>query len=160
VEPFDRCPAGFAAGIRGDWRAAATAWAGLNPYEEALELTEAPDAPTAFDGLRRLDDMGAAATAALVRRRLTVRGLPGVPRGPQRTTRSNPARLTGRQFAILTLLADGLTSAEIADRLVLSKRTVDNHVTAILSRLGVAGRREAVEVATREGWLPDPAQTS
>ena len=91
VEPFDRCPAGFAAGMRGDWRAAATAWAGLNPYEEALELTEAPDPRTAFDGLRRLDELGAPATAALVRRRLSGQGLPGVPRGPQRATRANPA---------------------------------------------------------------------
>ncbi len=153
VEPFDRCPAGFAAGMRGDWRAAATAWAGLNPYEEALELTEAPDPRTAFDGLRRLDELGAPATAALVRRRLSGQGLPGVPRGPQRATRANPAGLTARQFAVLALLAEGLSGAEIAERLVLSRRTVDNHVTAILSRLGVAGRREAVAVAVERGWL-------
>lgn len=153
VEPFDGCPAGFAAGIRGDWRSAATAWAAAgNPYEEALELSEAPDSRTAFEGLRRLDDLGAVVTAGLVRRRLQERG-PGVPRGPQRATRGNPARLTTRQLAVLTLLADGLTSAQIAERLVLSRRTVDNHVAAILTRLGVASRREAVTVAVDRGWL-------
>jgi DNA-binding CsgD family transcriptional regulator len=153
VEPFEGCPDGFAAGIRGDWRSAAMAWSEIgNPYEEALELSEAPDSRTAFEGLRRLDDLGAAATAGLVRRRLQERG-PGVPRGPQRATRGNPARLTTRQLAVLTLLAEGLTSAQIAERLVLSRRTVDNHVTAILARLGVAGRREAVAVAVEAGWL-------
>jgi DNA-binding CsgD family transcriptional regulator/tetratricopeptide (TPR) repeat protein len=153
VVPFDRCPAGFAAGIRGDWRAAAAAWSVIgNPYEEALELSEAPDSETAFEGLRRLDDLGAVAAAALVRRRLQARG-PGVPRGPQRATRRNPARLTTRQLAVLTLLADGLTNAQIAERLVLSRRTVDNHVTAVLARLGVSGRREAVAVAVAAGWL-------
>jgi DNA-binding NarL/FixJ family response regulator len=44
---------------------------------------------------------------------------------------------------VLGLLADGLTNAEIADRLVVSVRTVDHHVAAILSKLNVASRREA-----------------
>jgi DNA-binding NarL/FixJ family response regulator len=44
---------------------------------------------------------------------------------------------------VLGLLADGLTNAEIADRLVVSVRTVDHHVAAILSKLNVGSRREA-----------------
>jgi DNA-binding NarL/FixJ family response regulator len=44
---------------------------------------------------------------------------------------------------VLGLLADGLTNAEIADRLVVSVRTVDHHVAAILSKLKVGSRREA-----------------
>lgn len=48
---------------------------------------------------------------------------------------------------MLALLADGLTNAEIADRLVLSMRTVDTHVAAILDRLGARTRREAAAVA-------------
>ena len=69
-----------------------------------------------------------------------------VPRGPRATTRANPAGLTARQLAVLELLREGLTNAEIADRLVLSVRTVDHHVAAILSKLGVSSRREAAAV--------------
>ena len=66
-----------------------------------------------------------------------------VPRGPRAATRANPAGLTARQLAVLELLREGLTNAEIAERLVLSVRTVDHHVAAILSKLGVSSRREA-----------------
>jgi DNA-binding NarL/FixJ family response regulator len=44
---------------------------------------------------------------------------------------------------ILRLLAEGLTNAEIAARLVVSMRTVDHHVLAVLQKLGLSGRREA-----------------
>jgi DNA-binding NarL/FixJ family response regulator len=52
-----------------------------------------------------------------------------------------------RQIEILGLVADGLTNAEIADRLVVSKRTIDNHLAAILARLNVTSRHAAVEAA-------------
>jgi DNA-binding CsgD family transcriptional regulator len=152
--PFAGCPDGFALGIAGDWQAAARAWAEAgNPYEEALELAESADPGTALDALRRLDDLGAAGTAGLVRQLLRRRGVQRVPRGPQRATRRNPAGLTSRQLAVLTLLADGLTSAEIAERMYVSRRTVDNHVNGILARLGVPSRRRAVALAVDRGWL-------
>jgi DNA-binding NarL/FixJ family response regulator len=66
-----------------------------------------------------------------------------VPRRPLPRTRANPAGLTDRQVEVPGLLADGLTNAEIADRLVVSVRTVDHHVAAILSKLNVGSRREA-----------------
>jgi DNA-binding NarL/FixJ family response regulator len=50
---------------------------------------------------------------------------------------------------VLHLLGEGLTNAEIAARLVLSIRTVDHHVSAILTKLGVASRREAARLAHR-----------
>ena len=62
-------------------------------------------------------------------------------------TWAHPAGLTTRQADVLDLLADGLTNAEIAVRLVLSTRTVDHHVSSILTRLGVASRREAGALA-------------
>ena len=154
VEAFDGCPPGYAAGIAGDWQAAAAAWkrAG-NPYEQALELTAAPDREVAADGLRRLDRLGAAGTAGLVRRDLRARGMVGLPRGPSAATKANPAGLTQRQLDVLGLLAEGLTSAEIGARLHLSRRTVDNHVTAILRLLDVATRRQAAALAAERGWL-------
>ena len=74
-----------------------------------------------------------------------------IPRGPQPTTRENPAGLTDRQVEILRLVADSRTNAEIAARLVLSVRTVDHHVSAVLQKLGVPGRREAIAAATDFG---------
>ena len=69
-----------------------------------------------------------------------------MPRRSHATTRANPAGLTQRQLDVLDLLADGLTNAEIAERLVVSVRTVDSHVAAVLNKLGVRTRREAARL--------------
>jgi DNA-binding CsgD family transcriptional regulator len=155
VEPFPGCPPPLAAGIADDWEKAATLWeeAG-SPYEQALELTESPDLEVVGRGLRILDELGAVATASLVRRRLRGRGVRGVPRGPRASTRANPGRLTDRQLDVLALLAEGATNAEIAERLYVSRRTVDNHVAALLARLGVGSRHDAVAAAEALGLLP------
>jgi DNA-binding NarL/FixJ family response regulator len=71
-----------------------------------------------------------------------------VPRGPREETRANPAGLTARQLEVLELLAEGLTNAEIADRLVVSPRTAEHHVAAVLAKLGATTRREAVRRAS------------
>ena len=164
VEPFPGCPPPLAAGIADDWEKAASLWeeAG-SPYEQALELTESPDLEVVGRGLRILDDLGAVATASLVRRRLRRRGVRGVPRGPRASTRANPGRLTDRQLDVLALLAEGATNAEIAERLYVSRRTVDNHVAALLARLGVGSRHDAVAAAAALGLLPtrrrEPSET-
>jgi DNA-binding NarL/FixJ family response regulator len=85
-----------------------------------------------------------------VRERLRAMGA-RVPRGPRAATRANPAGLTERQLAVLDLLREGMTNAEIADRLVVSVRTVDHHVAAVLSKLGVQSRREAAAAAQKLG---------
>jgi DNA-binding CsgD family transcriptional regulator len=144
ADPFDGCPEPWAAGLRGDWRAAADAWERLgDPYERALELAESGEVEPTLEALRILDGLGADAAGNLVRRRLTSLGVHRVPRGPAVTTRAHPAGLTDRQVDVLALLAAGLTNVEIAARLVLSVRTVDHHVSAILTKLGVSTRREA-----------------
>jgi DNA-binding CsgD family transcriptional regulator len=154
VEAFPGCPEEFAAGLRGDWRAAATAFERLGvPYEQALELAESGDVAATAEALEVFDRLGAAPAAAVTRRRLRELGARSVPRGPQATTRAHPMGLTGRQAEILGLLATGLTNAEIAERLVVSVRTVDHHVSAVLAKLGTTSRREAASVAAR---LSDP----
>ncbi len=152
AEPFAGCPEPWAAGLRGDWRAAAAGWARLrDPYEQALELAGSGETEPTLAGLRILDDLGATAAAAIVRRRLKALGLRTVPRGPAIATRSHPAGLTSRQADVLELIAAGLTNAEIAERLVLSVRTVDHHVSAILTKLGVPSRREAAATVAGSG---------
>lgn len=154
VEPFDGCPAPLAAALAGDHRLAAERWAEAGqPYEQALELVESSDASLAFEGLRLLDRAGATRAADLVRQRLRSRGLQGVPRGPRRSSDGAVPILTDRQLDVLRLVADGLTNQQIADELFVARRTVDNHVSAILSRLGVEGRHEAVDEAVAQGWL-------
>jgi DNA-binding NarL/FixJ family response regulator len=74
-----------------------------------------------------------------------------VPRGPSTSARSNPAGLTARQLEVLELVADGLTNAEIAERLIVSPRTAEHHVTAVLEKLGVTSRREAARRAQELG---------
>jgi DNA-binding NarL/FixJ family response regulator len=60
-------------------------------------------------------------------------------------------RGSDRQVEVLELLAEGLTNAEIADRLVVSVRTVDHHVAAVLAKLNVGSRREAARAAATLG---------
>ena len=71
-------------------------------------------------------------------------------------TRGNPGALTSRELEVLALLAAGLRNGEIARRLVLSTRTVEHHVSAILGKLGVRTRAEAAAAALRLG-LDKPA---
>lgn len=65
--------------------------------------------------------------------------------------------LTLREFQILQLLAEGLDNAAVAERLTLAKRTVQNHVSNIYSKLGVTSRIEAVLYAIRQGWVSVPS---
>ena len=94
--------------------------------------------------------MGADGAAARVRAGLRAAGV-SAPRGPRPATRANPAGLTSRQLDVLELVVEGLTNAQIADRLVVSVRTVDHHVAAVLEKLGVRSRREAAGAARALG---------
>ena len=73
--------------------------------------------------------------------------------------RRHAAGLTARQAEVLDLLAEELSNIEIADRLFLSPRTVENHVAAILDKLDTGTRSEAVARARSEGLL-GPTPTS
>ena len=61
--------------------------------------------------------------------------------------------LTPREVQVLELLAEGLANKAIADRLGISDQTVKFHVAAILGKLGVANRTEAVRAAARRGLI-------
>lgn len=128
---------------RGRTRAAAAAWeiAG-HPYERALALSLSPEVDDAVTALGVLDRIGAAPLAARIRRELRARGIGGIPRGPMRATKQHAGGLTPRQAEVADLLRQGLTNAEIAGRLVISERTADHHVSAVLAKLGVRSRAD------------------
>ena len=142
----------YAASIAGDWRRAAELWTELGcQYETALALADSGDDALMRDALESLHQLGARPAAAIVARRLRERGARGLPRGPRPRTRENVANLTPRQVEVLELVSQGLHNGEIAERLFLSERTVDHHVSAILGKLGVASRGQAAAEAARLG---------
>ncbi len=73
----------------------------------------------------------------------------------RRPSHTDPKRgLTEREHEVLGLLAEGLRQDEIADRLVISKKTVGTHIEHILGKLGVRSRAEAVAAAYRDSLVP------
>jgi DNA-binding NarL/FixJ family response regulator len=61
--------------------------------------------------------------------------------------------LTEREMEVLRLVADGLTNDQVAQRLHLSTRTIEAHLTHIYNKLNVSSRTEAALLAMRKGWL-------
>jgi len=81
---------------------------------------------------------------------MRAQGVRGIPRGSRQSTRSNSFGLTKREAEILALLSEGLRNAAIARRLFVSTKTVDHHVSAILTKLRVPSRAEAIVLARKQ----------
>jgi DNA-binding NarL/FixJ family response regulator/tetratricopeptide (TPR) repeat protein len=143
----------------GQWREAAAAWlAAGSRYEHAAALARSPDPQDLLAALAILDPLGARPLASRVRAQLRALGVARIPRGPAEETRASPAGLTARQTDVLRLLVQGHTNAEIARHLVLSVRTVDSHVAALLAKLSARDRREAAARAAELGVLSSQPQ--
>lgn len=70
-----------------------------------------------------------------------------------RTRRRASTDLTSREIEVLELLAEGVSTQDIAERLYVSTNTVRNHAQSILMKLGVHSRLEAVSAAVRQGVI-------
>jgi DNA-binding CsgD family transcriptional regulator/tetratricopeptide (TPR) repeat protein len=148
AQPPTDIPEPYALEISRDWRGAARAWKELGcPYEEALVLGWYGTEVEQREALAILDRLGGAPAAQALRRQMREKGVRAVPRGSRTSTRHNPLGLTRREAEILALLSDGLRNAAIARRLFVSTKTVDHHVSAILTKLGVPSRAEAIAMA-------------
>lgn len=152
VDLPDWAAAPYARHIAGDWRGAADEWARLGcPYEQARALADG-DRAAQLQALEIFGRLGARPAAEALRQRLQAAGAP-VPRGPRPATRRNPFGLTARQVEVLRLLAEGRSNPEIAARLHLSPKTVEHHVSAVLSKLGVESREAAARLARQHALL-------
>jgi DNA-binding CsgD family transcriptional regulator/tetratricopeptide (TPR) repeat protein len=150
AEPIDLEP--FASQAAGNAAHAAELWDRLGyRYEAALALLDSKDEILLRESLSRLSDLGAEATARLVRRTMRDLGIRSIPVGARTTTRAHPHGLTRREQEILELLSDGRSNEEISARLFISVRTVEHHVSAILGKLGATTRKGAAGEALKLG---------
>jgi ATP/maltotriose-dependent transcriptional regulator MalT len=151
VDP-DSAPEMFALPLRGDWRAAADNWLALGcRYEAALALLESTDEAAMREAVALLDEMGATATLVKTQAVMRARGMKAVPRGRRAETRADRFGLTRREREVLDFLCEGLTNADIAARLFLSEKTVDNHVSSVLRKMVVDSRQAAAQKAAEVG---------
>jgi DNA-binding NarL/FixJ family response regulator len=104
--------------------------------------------------------LGAIPGADRVRQDLRRVGVNRLRRGPRSSTRAHPAGLTRRECEILQLLARNMSNPAIGGQLFVSPKTVEHHVSAILGKLEVTTRDEAVSEARRRGWLGESAGAS
>lgn len=161
---LDEVPVGaadpYALQMAGDWRCAADAWSARDcPYESARALAESGDESAMREAFAVFDRLGAKPMAARVVRQLREMGVESVPRGARPATRANVALLTRRELDIVSLLAAGLTNNEMAERLYLSPRTVEKHVSSILAKLDITSRNKVAQVAEERGLLKSPSRT-
>lgn len=141
----------YALATAGQWAAAGHEWRAIGcPYESALAFADG-DEPACQTAIEQLRQLGARRTAATVIERMREQRTPAARSGPRPRTLANPAGLTPRELEVLGLLPSGLRNAEIAQRLFVSEKTVDHHVSAVLRKLGVRNRREASVEAARLG---------
>jgi ATP/maltotriose-dependent transcriptional regulator MalT len=151
----------YALEISGDWRAAANVWERLGcPYEQASLLAWNGTEADQRQALMILEQLGAAPAARSLRMQMRARGVRGIPRGPRAATRGNPAGLTAREVQVLTLLVSGATNPELAQRMHLSAKTIEHHISSILEKLDVHTRTEAVAAAFGLGIVKAGSPTS
>jgi DNA-binding CsgD family transcriptional regulator/tetratricopeptide (TPR) repeat protein len=116
------------------------------PYEQALALFEGNDADKKT-ALAIVQSLGADAVFEKMKQEMRASGIKSIPRGIRKATLSNPAHLTERELDVLGLIKEGLQNKEIGDKLFISAKTVDHHISAILLKLNVNSRGKAVQEA-------------
>ena len=129
--------------IQGNWKEAANLWEKLHcPYEQAMALSEGNE-QAMKEAIEIFDKLSASASSQLIKQKMRESGIKSIPKGPRKTTKANPNGLTQRQVEVLNLLGKGLSNIEIGNKLYISPKTVDHHISAIFSKLNIHSRTEA-----------------
>jgi DNA-binding CsgD family transcriptional regulator len=150
-QPPTDIAAPYALEISGDWQGAARSWEALGcPYEHANILAWYGTETEQRKALAIFEQLGAVPAAQLLRMKMRAQGVRSIPRGSRASTRRNQLGLTKRETEILALLSEGLRNIAIARRLFVSTKTVEHHVSAILAKLDVPSRAEAVAIARKQ----------
>ncbi|WP_419904921.1 LuxR C-terminal-related transcriptional regulator [Kiloniella sp.] len=153
--------------LKGKFTEAANKWQSLGlPYNAALSLMqvgkdEAIEAlPKAY---KILETMEAKTGLSMIRSKAEEFGLlnmlPRSRRGPYKISRQHPIGLTSKEQEILGFILDGVSNREISKLLSRSQRTIENHVSSILSKLNVPNRLGAMLRVQSEPWLAPQRST-
>jgi DNA-binding CsgD family transcriptional regulator len=122
------------------WEEAAELWEALGSrYAAGLAWARSGTRENLARAAVRFDELGADGAAARVATLAREQGW-STPRGRRATTRAHPQGLTRREAEVAALLVQGLSNAAIAERLVVSSRTVEHHVAAVMAKLEVTSR--------------------
>ena len=134
----------YALELAGEWATAAARWERRGCTYEAAMARLAGDVPAVRHALDVFEALGAEPAAARARARLKSLGVSRGTRGPNSATRTCLFGLTKRQMEVLHLLKDDLSDGQIAAQLHIATKTASCHVSAVLTKLGVQTRHQAV----------------
>lgn len=151
-------PEPFRLELEGQIEPAAQAWRALGmPYAAALVCLQSDNPDLLSQAVHDLQAMGAEAGAAYARRRASelgaTRRLPRPRRGNYKAAREHPLGLTRREQDVLRLIVKGCSNREISETLGRSPRTVEHHVSAVLSKLNAQNRMAVMLRVQNDPWL-------
>lgn len=142
-------PRPFRLAVEGSMEQAGEVFTDLgSQYLAAICRGLANDPERISDALATLQRQGATPAVArlvnLASKRGIARDAIRISRGPYKAARANAFGLTAKEQSVLMLMTEGLSNAEIAERLSRSPRTVEHHVSSVLQKLGAENRLGAV----------------
>lgn len=155
--PPEPMPLAYARCCAADYEAAAEQWNGENrSYLAGWAFAKVGTNASVAKADALFDSCGAIAARQALRDIHELPPLKVAPRGPYGPARDHPYALTGKEQTVLAMMGQGKSNTVIADEMSRSRRTIENHVSSILSKLNCQNRIEAILRMQSEPWiLPD-----
>jgi ATP/maltotriose-dependent transcriptional regulator MalT len=158
---METIPVPFCLELDGDIKGAMETWSALNsPCAAALTcLSNAEIAPVEYLGQALSITMPIKAEGIIDKTRQlaahfqVLHQMPKKRRGPYKASKDHPLGLTQKEQDVLKIMLTGATNEEISNQLGRSRRTIEHHVSSLLSKLNVANRMEAMLRVQNEPWI-------